>query len=80
MWFCIEGAGQQIIVILGDVPNCCEWLTICSDVLFIKEAESVTVFPAAVLAIIMLYCQGGKIKIKKEKKQGFCYGIRMMLE
>lgn len=65
---------------LGDVPNCCEWLTICSGVLFIKEAESVTVFPAAVLAIIMLFCQGGGgIKIKK-KKQGFCYGIRMMLE
>lgn len=57
------------------------WLTICSGVLFIKEAESVTVFPAAVLAIIMLFCQGGEIKIKKKKKkQGFCYGIRMMLE
>lgn len=44
------------------------WLTICSGVLFIKEAESVTVFPAAVLAIIMLFCQGGEIKIKKKKK------------
>lgn len=55
-------------MILGDVPNCCEWLTICSDVLFIKEAESVTVFPAAVLAIIMLLCQGGKLKIKKKTR------------
>lgn len=52
---------------LGDVPNCCEWLTICSDVLFIKEAESVTVFPAAVLAIIMLFCQGGENQNKEKK-------------